>query len=167
MKAKTPKKAAKKAVKTPAKKVGRPSSYCPKVAGTICKRIAEGESLKSICDEKGMPNAETVRKWLHDFPAFLGNYARAREQQADHYADEMVEIADNATDPNKARLQIDARKWKASKLLPKKYGDKLDITTRDETPPVTREDMIAMMRKSPSYLAQIKAMVAEAEKPVA
>lgn len=146
-------------------KGGRPSSYCPKTSGIICKRIAEGESLNTICKDKGIPNAETVRKWLHDFPEFLGNYARAREQQADHYADEMVDIADNATDTNKARLQIDARKWKASKLLPKKYGDKLDITTRDETPPVTREDMIAMMRKSPSYLAQIEAMVAEAKKP--
>lgn len=146
------------------KKVGRPSSYNAKTASDICKRIANGDSLKSICDEKKYPTTDTIRKWLHDFPEFLANYARAREQQADYYADEMIELADEAKDVNKARLQIDVRKWKASKLQPKKYGDKLDITTRDETPQITREEMIEMMRRSPSYLAQIEAMVAEAKK---
>lgn len=42
-------------------------------------------------------------------------------------AEEIVIIADSCTDPHKARLQIDARKWYASKLAPKKYGDKLDL----------------------------------------
>lgn len=108
-----------------------------------------------------------MREWLGKHAEFAAQYARAREEQADHYADELLEIADTTKDPNKARLQIDARKWKASKLAPKKYGEKLDITTRDETPPVSREEMIERMRKSPSFLAEIEAMVAEAKTPKA
>ena len=53
-------------------------------------------------------------------------YARARELQAQHYANEIVEIADTDTDANRARVRIDARKWVACKLLPKKYGEKID-----------------------------------------
>lgn len=74
-----------------------------------------------------MPSAETVRRWLADesYAQFRGQYARAREDQADTYADEIVTIADEATDPALARLQMDARKWVASKLAAKKYGDKV------------------------------------------
>ena len=46
---------------------------------------------------------------------------------ADHYADEIIEIADKTTDPQKARVQIDSRKWIASKLKPKKYGDRQTV----------------------------------------
>jgi hypothetical protein len=112
-----------------------------------------------------MPDTETVRKWLREFPDFLANYARAREEQADFYADEMVTIADESKDSNKARLQIDARKWKASKMAPKKYGDKLDITTRDETPPVTRDAMVGMLRGSKALMAEYESMIAEAKAP--
>jgi len=71
-----------------------------------------------------MPSRETVRAWLKDNDDFLGQYTRAREEQADFYADEMIEIADTTDDPNKARLQIDARKWKAARMAPRKWGDK-------------------------------------------
>ncbi len=94
---------------------------------TILKRIAEGQSLKSICDTKGMPSRETVYTWLAKDAEFLDKYARAREDQADFYADEIIDIADTEPDSNKARVRIDARKWKASKLQPKKYGDKIDV----------------------------------------
>jgi hypothetical protein len=94
---------------------------------TICERIASGKSLKEICDTKGMPSRETVYVWLADDHEFSDRYARAREEQADYYADEIIDIADAAKDANLARLQIDARKWKASKLQPKKYGDKIDL----------------------------------------
>jgi hypothetical protein len=60
-------------------------------------------------------------------------YMRAREEQADTLADEIVAIADNATDAQIARLQMDARKWFASKVAPKKYGDKTDITSNGNT----------------------------------
>lgn len=93
----------------------------------VCLEIAEGKSLRSICEADDMPAAETIRVWLIDDSEFSVQYARAREEQADFYADEIIDIADKAKDANLARLQIDARKWKASKMQPKKYGDKLDL----------------------------------------
>jgi P27 family predicted phage terminase small subunit len=86
-----------------------------------------------VAAKRGRPSIiDTVRKWLaggHE--EFLAQYVRAREEQADYYADEMVEIADTTDDPQKARLQIDARKWKASKLAPKKYGEKIQHAGHD------------------------------------
>lgn len=93
----------------------------------VCLEITEGKSLRSICQADDMPNADTIRVWLLEDGEFSAQYARAREEQADFYADEIIDIADTAKDANLARLQIDARKWKASKLQPKKYGDKIDV----------------------------------------
>lgn len=95
----------------------------------ICQGLVFGRSLKSILDEdQDMPPRQTVYNWLQDDAAFFDNYTRAREAQADYFADEIATIADNEPDPNKARVRIDARKWAAGKLKPKVYGDKLDIT---------------------------------------
>ena len=76
-----------------------------------------------------MPNRSSVHKWLAENKDFSDQYARAKDNQADTLADELIYIADNAEDVQKARLQVDTRKWVASKLKPKKYGDKLDMTS--------------------------------------
>lgn len=93
----------------------------------VCAQIAGGKSLRSVCAAENMPSLETIRVWLIEDPAFSVQYTRAREEQADFYADEITEIADTEADPNKARVRIDARKWAASKLKPKVYGDKLTL----------------------------------------
>lgn len=100
-------------------------SYTDQIAGEICRRIADGESLVEICKGSDMPSRSAVMDWLTIHEAFADKYAHARELQADYYADDIVRIADEAKDAQLARLQVDARKWKASKLAPKKYGDKL------------------------------------------
>lgn len=132
-----------------------------------CGLIASGLSVISIGKEQGFPHSSTVYRKMGEDPQFATSIARARECQQEREMDHCIELADIATpeDYNVRKLQIWARQWRASKLAPKKYGDKLDITTRDETPPVTREMMIANMRKSPSFLAEIKSMIAEAENP--
>lgn len=95
----------------------------------ICSGLIVGRSLKSILEtEDGMPDLKSIYNWLQDDATFFQNYTHAREAQADYYADEIATIADTETDPNKARVRIDARKWAAGKLKPKVYGDKLDIT---------------------------------------
>lgn len=140
--------------------VGRPSDYTPEIAAGICARLVEGESLRSICRDDAMPAIATVFKWLAAHTEFVEQYARARESQADTLADEILEIADDgrrdyAVDADghaavdhdhiaRSRLRVDARKWIASKLKPKKYGDKIHqeltgkdggpISTKDETP---------------------------------
>lgn len=100
----------------------------------ICRELADGLSLKAICDADDMPSRETVYQWLHDDKAFSDSYARAREEQADHYADDIIEIADTEPDPQKARVRIDARKWVASKLKPGKYGDKVTVGGDPDNP---------------------------------
>jgi hypothetical protein len=107
----------------------------------ICREIAEGKSLKAICEQDGVPSRETVYQWLSDDSAFSDKYVRAREDQADYYADEIIDIADAAKDANLARLQIDARKWKASKLQPKKYGDKVDLNLSGSVSNLTDEQL--------------------------
>jgi len=107
------------------------STYTEDIAAEICCRIASGESVKKITQDENMPSEKTVYYWLSKEAAFSQQYARAREAQADVYAQEIVTIADDAADLEKdaalARLQMDARKWASSKLAPKKYGDKLDM----------------------------------------
>lgn len=117
--------------------VGRPSKFSQDLAENICEQIANGKSLRAICAGDDMPSATTVFKWLNENQDFSEQYARARGRQADHYFEEIVEIADSVEADSaavaKARLQVDARKWAASKLAPKKYGEKteLDVKSSD------------------------------------
>jgi len=117
--------------------IGRASKYSEELTDEICCRIADGESLRRICEDEGMPHRDTVRKWLGEREEFSGQYARARDEQADYYADEIIEIADSSGDDVAlGRLKMDARKWVASKLKPKKYGERLtnEITGKDGGP---------------------------------
>jgi hypothetical protein len=135
---------------------GRPSGYNREIADAICERLIEGESLRSICRDPDMPHASTVCRWLSGNAPFREQYARAREAQADTLTDEMLDIADDgrndwvmrqssdgSTDVaydgdhvQRSKLRIDARKWIASKLAPKKYGDKtaVELTGADGGP---------------------------------
>lgn len=119
------------------RKLGRPTKYNGEMIEDICEKIANGRSLRSICAEDGVPPMKTIYRWLEANEEFRHQYARAREKQADYFAEEIIEIADSAEAESaavsKAKLQIDARKWAASKIAPKKYGDKteLDVKSSD------------------------------------
>lgn len=103
----------------------------------------EGLSLRQVCAREEMPARSTVHKWLIDNKDFADHYARAREEMLEGMADEILDIADETTGDtvtdehgnqradtewiNRSRLRVDSRKWLLSKLLPKKYGDKVDV----------------------------------------
>lgn len=149
-------------------KGGRPTVYTDDIAALIMARIAQGESLVTICKDDGLPARPTVMRWLQNntHAGFRDNYARAHETQADFYASEIIEIADEieieATYKNESvsldvsssavarnRLRIDARKWYASKLAPKKYGDKLSLDAEinvTQLTPEQRADKIAQLQ---------------------
>jgi hypothetical protein len=132
------------------------TTYTQKIADYICESIADGKSLREICKADDMPSRATVFKWLNDIKGFSDQYARAREEQAETLADEIVGIADeectmikkskhtNSSEDDDSeeneievvfdsaavarnRLRMEARKWVASKLKPKKYGDKVEL----------------------------------------
>lgn len=107
--------------------MARGSEYTDEIGDAVCALIAEGKSVREIGEMKGLPAQPTIYKWLAAHPSFVEKYTRAREQQADVYSQEIVDIADNATpeDYMVAKLRMDGRKWAASKLAPKKYGDKV------------------------------------------
>ena len=134
--------------------MGRPEIYTQELAEKICNEIATtNKSLRRICKELNISTMSVLR-WLNDKEkeSFCLQYARAKEEQADHLADEILEIADDSTKDTKtiigkdgkpieventewtkrSQLRVDARKWIASKLKPKKYGDKIDLTTKGD-----------------------------------
>jgi hypothetical protein len=105
-----------------------PEELTDELAADICAQIGTGRSLNSICKAEGMPSLRTVLRWLSDDSQFSEElrrrYAHARQQAADSLVDEICDIADNALeDPNSRRIRVDARKWVASRLKPREYGD--------------------------------------------
>lgn len=125
---------------------GRPTDYTEELGTMICAMFAEGSSMRKISREDGMPSTVTMLTWLRVHEEFLRQYEIAKEECADMYSEEIVEIADDSskdyidvTDENgvtgatklntehvqRSRLRVDARKWVAAKLKPKKYGDKV------------------------------------------
>lgn len=130
--------------------MARPTKYSQELADAICQAISRSSNgLSRICETLDISYV-SVYKWLNEYEEFAKQYARAREEQADFLADEIIEIADDGSKDtkqitgrdgalidvedtewtNRSKLKVDARKWKASKLAPKKYGDKIqnDLT---------------------------------------
>jgi len=129
-------------------KIGRPTLYSEDIADEICERVAYGEPLTKICKSENLPKLTTVYRWLQEKADFRELYTKAREDQADTLADELSELADteperilseggnkiDAAYVNWMRLRIDTRKWTASKLKPRKYGDKTFMAGDAENP---------------------------------
>ena len=121
---------AKRQTKNIIKRPGRPTDYSNLIVSEICEQLSEGKSLRSICKAKKLPSCSTIFLWLSKYPEFSEQYAHAREAQADLLADEIISIADEpvlfAEQVARNRLRVDARKWMAGKLRPKRYGDKVE-----------------------------------------
>lgn len=120
--------------------------YGPEVKDQVCEHIASGKSIREIAKLDGMPSMPTVFRWLTEDKSFQERYTRARETQADTLFDEMLSIADDASNDwmerngqdnpgwqfngehvQRSKLRIEARKWMAGKLRPKVYGDKSEL----------------------------------------
>lgn len=120
---------------------GRPSKYSQILADKICNAIStSNKGLHTLCKQnQDFPAYETILGWRLNNPEFSNKYDKAREEQAQFLADEIIEIADDDIDDEKAfvginhiqrdKLKVDARKWAASKFAPKRFGDKVDVTS--------------------------------------
>jgi len=110
--------------------MGAPSSYTTEIAERICEEIAAGKHLHLLCTEDWAPAERTVYQWLRARDDFAQMYAHARERQQEVFAAQVVLIADTEKDPARARNMMDARKWHASKVAPKKWGDRVEIDAK-------------------------------------
>jgi hypothetical protein len=136
--------------------VGRPSLYSDDLASLICSRIAEGESLASICRDEGMPSPSTVRRWIvEDVNGFAALSARAYALGYEALAEECLLIADTPLEGVETtinekgetsekrgdmlqhrRLQIETRMRLLGKWAPKRYGDKVAVGGAEDLPPI-------------------------------
>lgn len=121
--------------------VGRPTTYSEETASLICARMADGESLRSICRDDAMPALSTVFLWVSKHSEFSEQYRLAMASRADAMFEDMIDIADdgrndyivngegeerfNTEHVQRSRLRLDTRKWMLARMLPKKYGDKV------------------------------------------
>lgn len=140
------------------KKIGRPTKYSNALADRVCMRVMDGESLLSISDDEDMPARGNLYKWLLKHDYFRDNYAHACEVRASILFDEVITIADNTTEDdiftadgnrvannewiNRSKLRIDSRKWVLAKMMPKRYGDKLEVDQKTEHSGEIKTDMV-------------------------
>ena len=122
--------------------IGRPTLYSKKLADTICTRLSLGESMRSVCRSEEMPEMETIWRWLREKKDFNEQYVRATEERTEAQHEDLLDLGDNAielsqsVDPKASgavvqavKLKADNLRWVMSKMKPKKYGDKVDLTS--------------------------------------
>ena len=113
---------------------GRPSSYSTEISNEICFR-AMTRTLYKITQDDDMPNRDTIYRWLNENKDFSDNYARACKIRREERFEKMEEIPDIEDDVQRARLKVDVLKWQLAKEEPRKYGDKIDMTTNGKDLP--------------------------------
>lgn len=146
------------------KKIGRPSIYTPELADLICLRIAtHQEGTRRLCQRyDDLPDDTCIYEWRHKHAEFAHKYAQAKMQQAEIMAEQILDIADDDSSDIKydkdgnescngefvarSRLRVDTRKWLASKLAPKVYGDHKQV-----------EDLQAENERVKQELAEVRA----------
>ena len=125
----------------PAKKPnGRPTIYTESLAAKICQRIADGESIRAICNDPNIPSTTTVFRWIasEKCKGFRELYEASMQIRLETLGDGLIDLADAPIERNAAgaidsaavqirRLQIETRRWILSKLLPRKYGDRMNL----------------------------------------
>lgn len=135
---------------------GRPEIWTEELADKICGGLALGQSLKKVLEPDGMPDHSTIFNWLRTKEGFLERYQLAKEAGTEAMAEYLLDIADDGTNDymedeymkgktpgwqlngeniQRSKLRVDARKWLMSKYKPKKYGDKIDMTTNGKDLP--------------------------------
>lgn len=114
------------------------------IADKIFAGMRDGLSALKACKAVGLPQS-TLNCWLNDDPELAADYARARDDLMDLIADQIIDISDQGVELTsdgrrdwaeiqKHKLQVDTRRWLLSKLAPKKYGDKIELSGDPERP---------------------------------
>jgi hypothetical protein len=149
--------------------LGRPSIYSQELADKICEQIVQGYSMRTICKADDMPCVATIFSWFRTNQPFLEQYEKAKEMQADMLAEDLLDIADDGTNDwmekygkdgenlgyqvngehiQRSRLRVDTRKWIASKLKAKKYGDRVIQQGDKDADPIQHSHSITSILQS-------------------
>ena len=108
---------------------------------SLLVQIEAGKSMREVCRMDGMPDHTTVIRWMRDDASLATRYARARMAQADVLFDRMEAVEEAVSagtmDSHAARVVLDSMRWRASKLAPKVYGDRLDVSVSDSRISIT------------------------------
>ena len=130
--------------------------YTPEFAEKVCERMAEGASLREVCRDNGMPES-SVRQWVRDDrDGFAARYQAARALQAESWSDQIIEIGNREDlDPQDKRVRCDNLKWLMSKLLPKRYGDRLLVAGDAENPLQVLHQQVSVVDLSDDQLAAL------------
>lgn len=149
-------------------KGGRPTDYTQGLADSICSLLAEGRSMRTVCKDENLPHKATIFRWLRTNEEFCDQYTKAKVEGVEAWAEESIDIADDGSndwmetnDPDnpgyrvngehiqRSRLRIETRKWYASKLKPKKYGDRqqLDVVNTTKLEDCTDEELTAQLKE--------------------
>ena len=113
---------------------GRPTTYTPEIGNEICERIAEGETLRSICADSHMPAKSTVLLWVVDqnHQEFSDQYMIAREAAGYNHADRTLDVVgkieEGSLDPNAGRVMLTGLHWAAERMAPKKHSPRQEVT---------------------------------------
>jgi hypothetical protein len=135
--------------------IGRPSEYTPERAAVFCVYISAGMSLRTACKQDGMPDPKTIFKWMGEHEDFVQHYTRATAERAEAFQEDILDIADNGSNDwmeahygnsevwitngealQRSRLRVETRKWLMEKMKPKKYGNKVDLTSDGKALPI-------------------------------
>jgi hypothetical protein len=156
-------------------RMSQQSTYTPELADEICERIANGETLRAICRDPHMPSWVTVYTWRKTYPQFSERFALARELGGDAIAEEALEISDTTQVGERTeesdtgyktvredmlghrKLQIETRLKLLAVWFPRKYGQRIDMTTGGESLNMTPEERAAKLASIAEQAARRKA----------
>lgn len=141
--------------------MGRPTSHTPELADEICERIASGETLRAICRDDHMPTYRSVYRWRESDQEFSTRFALAREVGGDVIAEETIEIADDASNDTRitergeqpdtewiarSKLRVETRLKLLAVWFPRRYGQRVDVTTNNESLNLSPEERAAKLQ---------------------
>jgi len=145
---------------------GRPTMCTVEITNTICKRIADGESLRSICSDEGLPEKASVLYWVVEGryvegteELFSDHYMRAREAGGFSHADRIIDTVDKVAsgefEPNQAKAMLDGLKWAAERMAPKKHSPRQEIDHRSPDGSMSPKPAIDVSKLSTGALEEL------------
>lgn len=164
---------------------GRHTEYTPTLGEAIADAVSEGLSMPKVAKRFDL-SSRTLFHWIRVHDAFARLYAQARKDAAYLLAEETIDIADdskndytldeetgkyifNGEHVQRARLRWDARRWLASKYLPKVFGDKIDVehsgsidTGQRLDPQGVIDGLVSLANEQPITVEPLRALLEQA-----